>query len=108
MSQLPPVFREVEVITGLDELAGAFTTLRTPDEVRRFLRDLCTRSELEALAHRWQIARLLDEGKFSYVEIADRAGGSTATVTRVAEWLRGGTGGYLTALDRMRDERGSR
>jgi TrpR-related protein YerC/YecD len=102
MVKQPPVFRDVEPIAGLDQLADAFVTLRSRDEARRFLRDLCTRSELEALAHRWQIARLLDEGKYSYLEITDRAGGSTATVTRVAEWLRGGTGGYLTALDRTR------
>jgi TrpR-related protein YerC/YecD len=102
MAKQIPVFRDVEPIVGLDELADAFLKLRTRDEVRRFLRDLCTRSELEALVHRWQIARLLDEGKFSYLEIADRAGGSTATVTRVAEWLRRGTGGYLTALERTR------
>jgi TrpR-related protein YerC/YecD len=89
------------MILGLDELADAFATLRTRDEYRRFLRDLCTLSELEALAHRWQIARLLDEGKLSYLEIADRAGGSTATVTRVAQWLRAGAGGYLTALGRL-------
>jgi len=96
--------REVEVIPGLDELADAFDSLRTRDEYRRFLRDLCTLSELEALVHRWQIARLLDQGKLSYLEIAEEAGGSTATVTRVAQWLRGGTGGYSTALDRIRPQ----
>jgi TrpR-related protein YerC/YecD len=98
------VYHDVEPIPGLDELADAFATLRTHDEYRRFLRDLCTLSELEALAHRWHIARLLDEGKLSYVEIAERAGGSTATVTRVAQWLRAGVGGYLTALTRMRSK----
>ena len=46
---------------GLDDLADAVLTLRTRDEARRFLRDLCTLPELEALAHRWQIVRLLDE-----------------------------------------------
>ena len=96
------VEREVEPIPGLDELADAFASLRTLEEYRRFLRDLCTLAELEALAHRWQIARLLDQGTLSYVEIAEEAGGSTATVTRVAQWLRGGTGGYLTALDRTK------
>ena len=59
-------------------------------------------SELEALAHRWQIAGLLDEGRLSYLEIAERAGGSTATVTRVAQWLRAGAGGYRLALERAR------
>ena len=93
--------RTVERVPGLDELADALASLETRDEYRRFLRDLCTLSELEALAHRWQIARLLDAGKSSYVEISERVGASTATVTRVAQWLRTGTGGYRTALERM-------
>ena len=91
--------RDVESLPGLDDLADAFLTLRNQDEVKRFLRDLCTITELEALAHRWQIARLLEQ-KRPYLEIADRIRTSTATVTRVAQWLRHGTGGYRIALDR--------
>ena len=89
----------VEDVPGLDELAKALLTMRTPDEAKRFLRDLCTLSELEALAHRWQIVRLLDR-KIPYLEIADRVQTSTATVTRVAQWLRHGAGGYALALAR--------
>jgi TrpR-related protein YerC/YecD len=92
---------ELEEIQGLDDLAGAFLRLRNQDEARRFLRDLCTRGELEALAHRWQIVRLLDEGA-PYLEIAERVHTSTATVTRVAQWLRHGTGGYQLVLGRTR------
>src|SRR5690349_12812313 len=90
-----------DVIAGVEELAAAIRTLRTPDEVARFLRDLCTRSELEALAHRWQAARLIDEG-MPYLEIAERVPTSTATVTRVAQWVRHGTGGYRIALERAK------
>ena len=93
--------REVEAVPGLDDLAGAVLTLRDRDEVRRFLRDLCTLPELEALAHRWQTVRLLEDG-VPYVEIAQRVPTSTATVTRVAQWLKHGTGGYRVALDRTR------
>lgn len=92
--------RDVETVAGLDELADAVLTLRDRDEARRFLRDLCTLPELEALAHRWQTVRLLEQG-VPYVEIAERVPTSTATVTRVAQWLRHGTGGYRTALDRL-------
>ena len=99
-TERPP--RDVEQIAGLDELADALGTLRSRDEYRRFLRDLCTLSELEALAHRWQIAQLLDEGRSSYLEISERVGASTATVTRVAQWLRNGEGGYALALRRLR------
>ncbi len=89
----------VEEVPGLDELADAFLTLRTREECRRFLRDLCTLSELQALAHRWQIARLVDRG-LPYLDIAARVGASTATVTRVAQWVRHGAGGYRLALER--------
>jgi TrpR-related protein YerC/YecD len=92
---------EIEGVPGLVGLADALTTLRTNDEVTRFLRDLCTLPELEALAHRWQTVLLLDEG-VPYVEIAARVPTSTATVTRVAQWLRHGTGGYRMALERTR------
>jgi TrpR-related protein YerC/YecD len=89
----------VEDVSGLDELADALLVLRTRDEARRFLRDLCTVGELEALAHRWQIAGLVDSGR-PYLDIADTVHTSTATVTRVAHWLRHGAGGYALALER--------
>jgi TrpR-related protein YerC/YecD len=92
---------ELDEIDGLEELAAAFLRLRNRDEARRFLRDLCTRGELEALVHRWQVVRLLDEG-VPYLEIAERVHTSTATVTRVAQWLRHGTGGYQLVLRRTR------
>ena len=95
----------VEDVPGLDDLADALLVLRNRDEARRFLRDLCTLGELEALAHRWQIARLVDSGR-SYLEVADAVQTSTATVTRVAHWLRHGAGGYTLALERTARRRG--
>ena len=92
---------DVEEIPGLDELVEAMRTLRNREELKRFLRDLCTYGELEALSHRWQIVRLLAEER-PYLEIADRVHTSTATVTRVAQWLRHGAGGYRLALSRIR------
>ncbi len=95
----PPPVTTPAGAEGIAELAEAIRTLRTVDEVTAFLRDLCTRAELEALAHRWQTARLVDQG-VPYVEIAVRVPTSTATVTRVAQWVRHGVGGYRIALDR--------
>jgi TrpR-related protein YerC/YecD len=92
---------EGEDIRELDALAEAFVSLRSTDEVKRFLRDLCTRAELEALAHRWLIARLLEEG-LSYLAVAERAEASTTTVTRVSQWLHHGAGGYQVALERAK------
>ena len=86
----------------LKELSEAILGLESRGEVERFLRDLCTLAELEAMAHRWQVARLLEQG-LPYVEIAQRTGASTTTVTRVAHWLRHGEGGYRLALDRLKE-----
>jgi TrpR-related protein YerC/YecD len=83
------------------ELFKTIASLRTRSEAERFLRDLCTRSELDAMAHRWQVAQLLDDG-LPYLEVAKRAHASTTTVTRVAQWLRRGEGGYALALRRRR------
>jgi TrpR-related protein YerC/YecD len=83
------------------ELCEAIVSLRTADEAEQFLRDLCTLSELEAMTHRWQAARLVDEGR-PYLEVSRATGASTATVTRVAHWLRYGEGGYRLALDRRK------
>ena len=81
------------------DLFDAIKTLRTRAEVEHFLRDLCTLSELEAMAHRWQVAKLVEKG-MPYLEISERTGASTTTVTRVAHWLKHGEGGYRLALDR--------
>ncbi len=75
--------------------------MKTAEETAHLLRDLCTVSELDALAHRWQVAQLLDEG-LPYLEVAKRAHASTTTVTRVAQWLRRGEGGYGLALRRRK------
>jgi TrpR-related protein YerC/YecD len=83
------------------EVFRAIASLRNEQEVEHFLRDLCTISELDAMAHRWQVAQLLDEG-LPYLEVARRAHASTTTVTRVAQWLRRGEGGYALALKRRK------
>jgi TrpR-related protein YerC/YecD len=81
------------------DLFRAIDSLKTEEETEAFFRDLCTLSELEALAHRWQVARFL-ELELPYVEIAQKTGASTTTVTRVAHWLKHGEGGYQVALSR--------
>jgi TrpR-related protein YerC/YecD len=85
---------------GFDELCDAFLELRTRDEAAAFLRDICSLHELEALAHRWQAARMLDTGA-SYAAVAAQLHASTTTVTRVAHWLKHGEGGYRLVLNRL-------
>lgn len=90
----------------LDELCDAVAALRDRQEARRFLRDLCTIQELEAMAQRWAVARLVDD-EIPYLEVSRRTGASTTTVTRVAHWLHHGEGGYRDAIRRARRRRGA-
>ena len=86
-----------------DALAQALLGLQNLDEVKAFLNDLCTPSEMRAFAERFKVARLLDEGQLSYREISERTGASTTTVTRVARFLREMPHqGYRLVLDRLK------
>lgn len=83
-------------------LFAAITSLKSPGEAARFLRDLATPAEIETFAERWRIARLLDAGALSYRDIAAETGASTTTVARVARFLREEANeGYRLVLDRM-------
>ena len=88
------------------ELCEALLHLRSADEARRFLFDLCTPKEIHDLADRWWVARLLDEGKHSYREIHDLTGVSVTTVGRVARFLQTENfQGYRLVLDRTKTRR---
>jgi TrpR-related protein YerC/YecD len=82
-------------------LVDALLALDSRETAERFLRDLCTLGELHDLAQRWAVVRLLDAGAH-YADISRRTGASTATITRIASWLRHGEGGYREALERLR------
>jgi TrpR-related protein YerC/YecD len=82
------------------DLATAVADLQDPDEALRSLRDLCTVRELQELGQRWHVARLLSQG-VPYQQISERTGASSATVSRVNQWLRYGRSGYRTLIDRL-------
>ena len=81
-------------------LCQALLTLRTVDECRNFLRDLCTPAELQALADRWTVVGLLQAGR-PYREIAKQTCVSVTSIGRVARYLGAGNGGYELAARRL-------
>ncbi len=84
------------------DLYDAILALRSRAEAQAFLSDLCTPGEVRALSERWLVARLLDEGELSYRDIAQKAEASTATVVRVARFLKEMPyKGYRRILDRL-------
>jgi TrpR-related protein YerC/YecD len=88
------------------DLVDALLCLRTRGEAEAFLADLCTPSEVRALSERWLVARMLDAGQLSYRQIAEEAGSSTATVVRVARFLKDMPYlGYRRVLDRLKRQR---
>ncbi len=84
------------------DLIDALLALKTRKEVEAFLADVLTPGEMRALSERWLVAVMLDTGEYSYREIAEKAPSSTATVTRVARFLKDMPyKGYRRALDRL-------
>jgi TrpR-related protein YerC/YecD len=92
-----PADSSPETAERFNELVAAFVRLRDPGTVAAFLKDICTTNELDAMGQRLQVARLVNDA-IPYQEISRRTGASTATVTRVAHWLRYGEGGYAAVL----------
>lgn len=86
-------------------LFEALAGLENAGEVQQFLTDLCTPQEISAFAERWQIARILDQGKHSYREISAITGASTTTVSRVAKFLQNEPyQGYKLILERQKSK----
>jgi TrpR-related protein YerC/YecD len=84
-------------------LCRAVTALQDAEEARRFLRDLCTPAELQALVDRWRVVGLLREG-LTYRQINEQTGVSVTTIGRVARFLADGNGGYLAVAERLDGE----
>jgi TrpR-related protein YerC/YecD len=81
-------------------LVQAMLTCRTPEELRAFLKDLCTPAELQAMADRWAVVEALNQG-LPYREIHRLTGVSLTTIARVARYLAAGNGGYALAVKRL-------
>lgn len=83
-------------------LMQAVLAMRSVDECRDFFRDLCTPAELQALADRWTVVGLLQDG-LPYREISRQTGVSVTTIGRVARYLAAGNGGYALAARRLKE-----
>lgn len=92
--------------TRRPDLIDALLALEGRAEAEAFLADLCTPAEVRALSERWLVARMLDAGQHSYRDIAREAKASTATVVRVARFLKDMPyRGYRRVLDRLQGMR---
>jgi len=83
-----------------DLLFDAVLSLKTREECYRFFEDICTINELISLSQRFEVAGMLTAHK-TYLEIAEKTGASTATISRVGRALNYGNDGYKLILERL-------
>lgn len=84
----------------VDALFEAILTLKNEEECYRFFEDLCTINELQSLAQRLWVVRMLRQ-RATYQEIAKTTGASTATISRVNRSLLYGAEGYQLVMERL-------
>ncbi len=86
---------------SLNRLFEAILRLESVDECYNFFEDVCTINEVQDMAQRFDVALMLDEGR-NYQTISKEVNVSTATISRVSRCLNYGSGGYRTAIDKLK------
>lgn len=85
----------------IDKFFEAVLLLENEEECYRFFEDICTISEIKAIAQRLEVAKMLDQEN-TYTDIAHETGASTATISRVKKCLNYGADGYQLILDKVK------
>lgn len=89
---------------AVSELFEAILTLENEEECFDFFEDVCTVNELLSLAQRFEVAKMLKDGH-TYMEVAEKTGASTATISRVNRSLNYGKDGYEMVFSRMKSRK---
>lgn len=88
---------------AVDSLFDAVLSLKNREECYLFFEDVCTVNEILSLAQRFEVAKMLKEKK-TYLEISEKTGASTATISRVNRSLNYGNDGYDMVFERIAKE----
>ena len=88
---------------AVDFLFDAIMQLKSKEECYIFFEDICTINEIISLSQRFEVATMLREKK-TYLEIAEKTGASTATISRVNRSLNYGNDGYDMVLGRLKEK----
>ena len=87
---------------AVDDLFDAILSLQNREECYTFFEDVCTVNELLSLSQRFEVAKMLRDQK-TYLDIAEKTGASTATISRVNRSLNYGNDGYDMVFSRMQN-----
>ena len=88
---------------AVDYLFRAILSLENKEECYTFFEDVCTVNELLSISQRYEVAKMLREGK-TYLDISNATGASTATISRVNRSLNYGNDGYDMVFERINKE----
>lgn len=88
---------------SVDFLFDAILCLKDRKECYDFFDDLCTVNELLSMSQRFEVAAML-KNHCTYLEIAEKTGASTATISRVNRSLNYGNDGYDIVFERMKEK----
>ena len=87
---------------AVDHLFDAILSLQNKEECYTFFEDVCTVNELLSLSQRFEVAKMLRDQK-PFLDIAEKTGASTATISRVNRSLNYGNDGYDMVFSRLQD-----
>ena len=88
---------------AVNSLFDAILSLKDREECYLFFEDVCTVNEILSLSQRFEVAKMLKE-KRTYLEISEKTGASTATISRVNRSLNYGNDGYDMVFERMAEQ----
>ncbi len=89
----------------VEQLFQAILSLKDVGECYQFFGDVCTVNELLSLSQRFEVAQMLRRKK-TYMDVAEKTGASTATISRVNRSLNYGNDGYQLVIDRLSGQKG--
>ena len=85
---------------AVEQLFQAILSLKDLDEAYDFFEDVCTINEILSLSQRFEVAKMLREHR-TYLDIAEKTGASTATISVVNRSLNYGNDGYDRVFERL-------
>ncbi len=88
---------------AVDSLFDAILTLKDRKECYDFFMDVCTVNEIASLSQRYEVAGMLRDGR-TYLDISEKTGASTATISRVNRSLQYGSDGYQTVWAHLKEK----
>lgn len=95
--------KDKEYYKDIHFLYEIINTFKMVDELKLFLKDILTKSELRMLKRRWHVANLLMRG-LDIRSAANESKTSTQTVIRIKQILQDGQGGLKLAIERMNEK----